>query len=216
MIEGKYIVIEGVDGAGTTTHTRILTEHLADRGLPVHSTREPSNGPIGTLLRQVLAGRVIVPGLHGGRPPSWSTMALLFAADRLDHIEAEVLPNLIDGVTVVGDRYDYSSVAYQSTTGDGEPDTIAWVLNLNRHARRPDLTVVLDLPASVASRRRFTRRAGREIYDDEDLQRLLATFYADVEKHFPSDNVVHVDANRPVEVVAADVRAHAERLLADL
>src|SRR5688572_15881873 len=114
MVEGSFIVLEGVDGAGTTTHTKILTETLRKRGLPVHPTREPSDGPIGVLLRQMLTGRVVVPGLHGPRPPSWTTMALLFAADRVDHVEAEILPNLMDGVSVISDRYVHSSVAYQS------------------------------------------------------------------------------------------------------
>jgi dTMP kinase len=117
MIEGQFIVIEGVDGAGTTTQTGLLVQALRGRGLPVRSTREPSDGPIGTMLRQILTGRIVVPGMSGTRPPTWTTMALLFAADRLDHLEAEVVPNLMDGVTVVSDRYDLSSIAYQSVSG---------------------------------------------------------------------------------------------------
>src|SRR5512139_742195 len=119
MIEGLFIAIEGIDGAGTTTQAKLLFDGLRARGLPVHLTREPSDGPIGVLIRQILTGRVVVPGLQGPRAPDWATMALLFAADRLDHVEAEIAPNLADGVTVVSDRYDYSSVAYQSVTAGG-------------------------------------------------------------------------------------------------
>lgn len=204
MIEGNFIVLEGVDGAGTTTHTRILQEALAKRGLPVHATREPSDGPVGVLIRQILTGRCVVPGIHGSRPPSWTTMALLFAADRVDHIEAEIVPNMMDGVTIISDRYDYSSVAYQSISS-GEEEVIAWVKTLNDHARRPDLTIVLDIPPEVAERRRIDRGRGRELYDDEEMQKRLATFYDTIEEHFPNDNVVHVDADRPIEAVAADV-----------
>ncbi|MEM9067322.1 MAG: dTMP kinase [Myxococcota bacterium] len=205
MIEGLFIALEGVDGAGTTTHTKILAKALRNRGLPVHTTREPSDGPIGMLLRQILTGRVVVPGMSGPRPPSWSTMALLFAADRMDHVEAEITPNLIDGVTVISDRYDHSSIAYQSITGGGTSDATAWVKELNRHARRPDLTIVLDIPPEVAARRRLERMRGREMYDGDELQQQLAGFYREIEAHFPKDNVVHVDADRDVEQVAADV-----------
>ena len=212
MIEGLFIALEGVDGAGTTTHTRLLTRSLEGRGLPVHATREPSDGPVGTLLRQVLTGRVVVPGLHGPRPPSWTTMALLFAADRTDHIESEIVPNLMDGVTVVSDRYVHSSVAYQSLSGGGEESAFAWVKAINQHARRPDLTIVLDIPPEVAATRRAERSTRRELYDDEDLQRVLAAFYREIDAHFPEDNIVHVDANRDLEVVAADVQ-HQVRVL---
>lgn len=212
MIEGNFIVLEGVDGAGTTTHTKLLADGLKSRGLPVHTTREPSDGPVGMMLRQILTGRIVVPGLRGTRPPSWTTMACLFAADRLDHCEAEIVPNLMDGVTVISDRYDYSSVAYQSITGGGEPDTIAWVKELNRHAKRPDLVIVLDIPPDVAAKRRLNRTTGREMYDDDGLQEQLASFYTNIDQHFPRDLVAHVDANRPVEEVAADVMRHVRKL----
>lgn len=212
MIEGVFIVLEGVDGAGTTTHTRLLSEALRKRGLPITTTREPSDGPVGVLIRQILTGRVVVPGISGNRPSSWSTMALLFAADRLDHLEATIHPNLMDGVTVISDRYDHSSVAYQSITGGGGDETVAWVRQINQHARRPDLTIILDVTPDEASRRRKERQTGREIFDDQELQSQLAGFYADIERHYPDDNVVHIDASREIEAVAADVLAEVERL----
>ena len=101
MIEGLFIALEGIDGAGTTTQLERLAGRLRERGLPVHRTREPSDGPIGTMIRQVLSGRIVVNGLQGPRPPSWTTMALLFAADRTDHVESEIVPNLMDGVNLV-------------------------------------------------------------------------------------------------------------------
>jgi dTMP kinase len=210
--EGLFIALEGVDGAGTTTHTGMLARALRERGLAVHTTREPSDGPVGVLIRQILTGRVVVPGITGHRPSSWSTMALLFAADRMDHIEATVHPNLMDGVTVISDRYDFSSVAYQSITGGGEPETVRWVREINRHARRPDLTIVLDVDPAEAARRRRERGTGHEIFDDLVLQQQLAAFYRDIEQHFPEDHVVHVDGTRPVEQVAADVLRAVEVL----
>jgi len=211
MIEGLFIVLEGVDGAGTTTHTKLLAEGLRERGLPVHPTREPSDGPIGVQIRQILTGRVVVPGIHGPRPPSWTTMALLFAADRMDHVESSITPNLMDGVTVISDRYYHSSVAYQSITGGGDRDAVQWVKELNRHARRPDLTIVLDVPDEVSLRRRDSRSAGREMFDDNDLQRQLARFYREMNEHFPGETIVRVNADRPVGEVAAEVMAHVRK-----
>lgn len=212
MIEGLFIVLEGIDGVGTTTHTRILTESLRARGLPVHTTREPSDGPIGVQIRLFLTGRIVVPGLQGPRPPSWSTMALLFAADRLDHVESSITPNLMDGVTVISDRYYHSSVAYQSITGGGDDETIAWVKEINRHARRPDLTIVLDVPDEVAQHRRTVRSAGREMFDDFELQQQLAKFYRSIAEHFPGEPIVFVDVDRDMDAVAGEIMGHVRRL----
>jgi len=206
VIEGLFIVLEGVDGAGTTTHTKRLAAALGARGLPMHTTQEPSNGPVGGMLRQILTGRIVVPGL-GGHPPSPATMALLFAADRMDHLEAEVLPNLRDGVTVVSDRYYHSSLAYQSTTGDQSEGSLAWLKEINRHARRPDLTLVLDVSPEVAKARRQSRRSA-EIYEDDALQVEISRFYADIERHFPSERIIHVNSDQPVDVVAAELLGH--------
>jgi dTMP kinase len=217
MIEGLFIVLEGVDGAGTTTHTRQLVASLASRGLPVHATREPSDGPIGVMIRQILTGRLVVPGLHGARPPTWKTMALLFAADRADHVESEIEPNLRDGVTVVSDRYYHSSIAYQTATApgsegaEGRAAVSSWVREINKHARRPDLTIVLDITPELAARRRAERGKGQEIYDDSELQRELTAFYQGIDAFFPDERIVHVDSSRSREEVAADVLAHVRR-----
>lgn len=200
MEPGHFIVLEGVDGAGTTTQTRWLAERLRALHVPVHVSAEPSSGPIGSLLRQALSGRVVMGGSAGASAPAWSTMALLFAADRLDHLDSELLPNLRDGVTVLCDRYDHSSVAYQSATGGG-PEAIAWLRELNRHARRPDLTLVLDVPPELATRRRSQRRSAAEIYDGAELQQRLCTLYASLERYFPGEPIVHVDASGTVEQV---------------
>lgn len=206
MIDGLFFVLEGVDGAGTTTQTRRLARTLGQRGLPVHTTREPSDGPIGVMIRQILTGRIVVPGMQGPRPPSWNTMALLFAADRADHVESEIEPNLRDGVTVISDRYYHSSIAYQSVTST-VGDVTGWVREINRYARKPDLTVVLDVPVDVAARRRAERSIGREIYDDLELQRELTEFYRDLDRHFPNERIVHVDSSRSEDDVAEAILA---------
>lgn len=212
MIEGLFIVLEGIDGAGTTTQAKRLFDSLRGMGLPVHLTREPSDGPVGVMIRQILTGRLVVPGLHGPRAPDWATMALLFAADRLDHVEAEIVPNLGDGVTVISDRYVHSSVAYQSVTSGGGDDTVAWVREINRQARKPDLTIVLDVSAEVAHARRADRARARELYEDDELQRKLADFYRAIDGTFPGERIVHIDGSAPPDEVAAQVLAAVRAL----
>jgi dTMP kinase len=144
LTAGRFVVLEGIDGSGTTTQVARLADRLRVGRVPVRATREPSDGPVGTLVRQVLTGRVIVPG---GRAPGWATMALLFAADRMDHVESEIEPFLASGGVVLSDRYDASSLAYQSVSSGAEArDAVEWIRSLNRYVRRPDLTLVLDLP----------------------------------------------------------------------
>lgn len=212
MREGLLIVLEGVDGAGTTTQSARLCDALRPK-LPVHSTREPSVGPIGGLLRQALTGRWVTPSSIGPRAPGWVTLSLLFAADRQDHLEAEILPLLAEGVNVVSDRYYHSSVAYQSISAGRGPDTIAWIQELNRHARRPDLTLVLDVPPAVAEQRRRAR-GSRELFDDLELQTRLAQFYAGLEEHFPGEPIVHIAGDRGPDEVAADVLREVQTVLA--
>jgi len=124
LIRGRLIVLEGIDGSGTTTQTERLVEHLRRRGRTAVSTREPSAGPIGRLLREVLLGHHRISrdvSLDG------QTMAMLFAADRFDHLQREVEPLLAAGNDVVSDRYLMSSLAYQAEEADRE-----WVALLAR------------------------------------------------------------------------------------
>jgi dTMP kinase len=209
---GAFIVIEGIDGSGSTTIVDRLVASLRAKSRAVHRTCEPSAGPIGSMIRQILSHRIVVPG---PRAPGWATMALLFAADRLDHLEAEVEPRLAAGTMVVSDRYDLSSLAYQSATapsGASDDVVVAWIRELNRRARRPDLTIVLDVSAEVAASRRQERGSAKELYEDLDLQSRLARAYADAEKLVPGDRVMHIDASQPVEAVLAATIAAVEQL----
>lgn len=213
LTKGAFIVLEGIDGAGTTTHSARLVQALEAAGHAAYLTREPSNGPIGTLIRQVLSRRLVVPTAEGPRPPGFATMALLFAADRMDHLEAEILPRLQRGEVVVSDRYDYSSVVYQSATSDDPEAVAAWTRELNRYARRPDLVLVLDVDVDEATRRRSSRRGEEEIFDADELQRRLASGYRALSRFFPEDRVVFVDASQPIEAVAEEVRRQVLALL---
>ena len=142
---GRFIVLEGVDGCGSTTQTKRLVEALATRGYDARSTCEPSDGPVGALIRQALEKR-LRDARGEARRFDWATLALLFAADRLDHVEATIAPALAAGAIVISDRYTLSSLVYQSVTApSGSEEPLAWIHELNRAARAPDLTIVLDV-----------------------------------------------------------------------
>lgn len=207
--EGVFVVLEGIDGSGTTTQAQRYAAHLRAQRRLVHVTHEPSAGPIGTQIRLVLRQRLLMPATHQAE-----TMALLFAADRLDHMAAEVEPLLRDGYVVISDRYDLSSLAYQSITAATssaeapssqrvETGTVEWIRSLNRFARRPHVTVVLDVSPDVAASRRRARGGVAEIYEDPDLQIRLGAAYGRAEDLVPGDRVIHIDGDRDQDEVGA-------------
>jgi dTMP kinase len=203
--KGRFIVLEGIDGAGTTTQCALLAARLRKDGTPVRTTREPSDGPVGGTIRQILAGRIVGAG---GRAPGWATMALLFAADRMDHVEAEIEPFVAAGGIIISDRYDASSLAYQSvSSGRGGESTVEWIRTLNKNAKRPHLTIVLDVPPEVAASRREARGDAAQLYEQNELQRALCVFYKDLQRHMPQDRVAVVDGSGTVEQVAEKVHA---------
>jgi dTMP kinase len=162
------IVIEGLDGAGTTTQVRRLVEHLNSRGQRAHGTREPSDGPVGKLIREMLTGGHAI----AGQAISQSTFGLLFAADRLDHLQREVEPKLLAGTWVVSDRWYHSSLAYQGTGADRD-----WITMLNARARRPDITVFLRVRPEVAAQRRMDAGRTQELFEDLEMQREVDAGY---------------------------------------
>lgn len=204
---GCFIAVEGIDGSGSTTHAKRLGDALADAGNDVRLTAEPTQGPVGSLIRQVLQHRVVMPGGNGSRSFAWSTMALLFAADRLDHLHSYVLPALEQGAVVITDRYDLSSLAYQSVTAPGGVDVLPWIRSLNARAIRPDLTIVLDVPPEVAAERRKQRGALEELFEGAEIQARLAAVYAEAEQLVAGDRLIHVAGAGPVGDVAAAVLA---------
>ncbi len=195
-MSGKFIVLEGIDGAGTTTQATQLVLALLARNVHAVRTHEPSIGPVGRQIRSLL---------RGGEQVDPETMALLFAADRLDHLTREVEPALARGAVVVCDRYDLSTLTYQSATHPEGEAILPWLQAINSRARRPDLTIVLDVPAGVAADRRASRGGAEELFETRELQRRLATMYDRASQLAPGDRVVHVNGSRSVEAVAGDV-----------
>ena len=202
--DGFFIVIEGIDGAGTTTQCERYAAYLRSKRRQVHITREPCDGPVGTLLRLGLSGRVTL-----GASYQAETMALLFAADRLDHVAHEIEPHLRDGAIVISDRYDLSSIAYQTATcrRDDRAGFETWVRELNRYAPRPDAIIVVDVSPEVAERRRHSRIGAVELYEESQLQRRLVQLYAEAERLAPNDRILRVDGEKDIDAVANAIAA---------
>ncbi|MBX3157261.1 MAG: dTMP kinase [Deltaproteobacteria bacterium] len=196
----RLIVLEGLDGAGTTTQTARLVEHLRARGTAAHGTREPSDGPIGKLLREMLTGGHAIAGTQIAQ----STFGLLFAADRLDHLQREVEPKLAAGVTVVSDRWYHSSLAYQGTGADRD-----WIGTLNGRARRPDLTVFLEVRPEVAAQRRVAAGRAQELFEDLRMQEEVAAGYKATiaELSAQGERIEVIDGEAPPDAVFAAIAA---------
>lgn len=196
---GLFVVLEGIDGSGTTTQAKLLAEALERRGTPVCLTAEPSTGPIGKLIRKALT-RQLEDGSGKEHSLSWSAMALLFAADRVDHVESVIRPALEQGQTVVSDRYVLSSLAYQSVTSPEGEGSVPWIREINGRAMRADLTLVIDVDPDVAAVRRAARGGPPEIFEVQEIQKRLAAVYARAEELVPEDRVVHVQDGTQDEV----------------
>ena len=168
----NFWVLEGLDGAGTTTQLKKLEQYMNDRNMPVFRTAEPTIYETGKFIRRVLSGEVKVPQ---------STVAYLFAADRDNHLnnpEYGIRAHLAQGRTVISDRYFFSSFAYQSIGFD--PDT---VLMLNSRFPFPELVLYVDTPVADCLSRIDSRGGDKEIYEKLDYQTAVHDNY---EKLFSS------------------------------
>ncbi len=194
-----FIVIEGVDGAGTTTQGDRLTAALERAGHRVHRTREPSDGEIGTLIRRALRHQTA----HRLTPRQ---VALLFAADRQDHCDNEIAPALARGESVVCDRYLGSSLTFQIIDGEGDFDA-SWVRSLNTPILEPDMTLLIDVPEDVAIGRIIARGKPIERFEvAETLRRVRARYLQVAHEEAEGLGVVHViDGTPEAESVAAAV-----------
>jgi dTMP kinase len=161
-----FIAFEGIDGAGSTTQAERLRTWMVRRGMEAYLTKEPSDGPIGSQIRLALSGRIEIDPI---------TLALLFAADRIDHVVRDVEPKRELGVNVITDRYLLSSLAYQALDAERQ-----WISSINQAAPPADLTILVDTPAEIGSRRIQRHRWHVELYEDLDRLSRVRTNYLDL------------------------------------
>jgi dTMP kinase len=181
--KGAFICIEGLDGSGKTTQAKLLAKKLRKSHHAVY-TAEPSQGKIGTFIRDSC--------LYGEKRLSSVIEALLFAADRIEHVENEVLPALNAGKLVISDRYLYSSLAYQGAAGL----SLEWIEKVNEHALKPDLAVFLDVDPKTVMRRLKFKKSVMEIME---TQQKVRDVYL---KFVAKGELIRLDGDRSKDEVA--------------
>jgi len=190
---GTFIVVEGADGAGTTTQAKKLAEKL-----DAYYTYEPAGNKVGEKVDEMISSEEHSP----------ETIALGFAADRMIHLEEEVISRLKDGDTVVCDRYYHSSLVYQPVLGAD----FKWVKELNREAVKPDLTVVLDVSAETGMSRVKERGEDGNIFEELDFQQKVVVKYRELEGQL-DERIEIVDSSLSKEEVFESVREKAETVV---
>jgi dTMP kinase len=186
--KGSFICIEGLDGCGKTTQAKLLAKKLRKSHNAVY-TAEPSRGKIGAFIRKRC--------LYNEKRGSTVVEALLFAADRVEHVENEVLPALREGRLVISDRYVYSSLAYQGAAGL----SLDWIEKVNAHTLKPDLAVFLDVDLKTVMNRLKSRKSVME--NMETLQKVRDVYLKFVAK----GDLVRIDGNRGKAEVAEALSA---------
>ncbi len=190
----RTVVLEGLDGAGTTTQAQLLADRLRANGTDVHLTCEPTDSPVGTLIRQAL---------HGSSALTPRTLAFLFAADREHHIfnpQDGLLHQIQQGRMVISDRYLFSSLAYQSV--DTPYNEVALLNSLFPY---PELIIYLDTPAEVCMER-LQARPTRDRYEEITFQRKVSTCYERSFEHLPTScTLLRFDGTASVKTLAQQI-----------
>lgn len=206
---GFFLTFEGGEGSGKSTQVRLLATNLAEAGWDVVTTREPGGSPVGEALRGVL--------LDGSVRGLGDEMeALLFAAARADHVDSLIRPALDAGSVVICDRFVDSTRVYQDAAQRKDPVLFSLVEAATTSGVLPDLTLLLDLPASEglarAAARRGSAQADRFEGEETELHEKRRDAFLAIAAAEPGRCRV-VDAARPVETVARDIRDIVTNLL---
>lgn len=195
---GKFIAFEGIDGSGKSTQIEYLTEKLKKENIYYYTTMEPTDSPIGSLIHQIMTGRVKTDN---------KVIAALFVADRLDHLLNDLngLKAKIDeGITVISDRYYFSSYAYHSVDMPME-----WVIQANDQCKqilKPTATVFIDVDPDTAIERIAKNRFHQELFEKKSrLVKVREKYFESFEKEKSEENIIIVDGNRSQEEIAKEI-----------
>jgi dTMP kinase len=187
--KGFFVCIEGLDKCGKTTQSILLVEALCKKGFDAIYTTEPSDREIGRFIRKyVLQRKDRVPTV---------IEALLFAADRSDHVENEIKPMLKKGRIVVSDRYVYSSLAYQGAAGL----SLDWIKEINNQVLKPDLAIYLDVPVEILMQR---YKSAQSVMEKIETQKKVEEIYL---KLVQEKELIRINGKRSMKEAAKDIQA---------
>lgn len=196
--KGRFIVFEGIDGCGKTTQISLLKKKIEQNGSRCFETKEPSDGPVGSMIRQCLTGRIKVDE---------STLAALFAADRLDHINNTtdgLSLKLNDGINVISDRFILSTYAYQSVRVP-----LDWVMNMNSLSAsscKPDYHIFIDVEPDVTLERMSKGRFHTELFENKKRLTEVRDRYLElIDKLKDTENIIIVDGNQDIDDISEEI-----------
>ena len=200
---GKFIVLEGIDGSGKSTQISELAKFLESKGEKVYKTFEPTDSPIGSIIKQIMTGRI---------KSDHKTIAGLFVADRLDHLQNDfngILHKLNEGITVISDRYYFSSYAYH-----GIHMPLEWVIaanSLSADMLRADVTLYIDITPEESIKRLNVGRWHVELYETTDNLRKVRNKYLEafeIEKE--RENIVIINGEKSPNEIQREIVSAVE------
>jgi dTMP kinase len=209
---GRFITLEGGEGAGKSTQAKLLAQKLEPLGVSVVLTREPGGSPGAEALRDIILSGKAAPFGPAGE-------ALLFSAARIDHIDRTIAPALNRGAWVISDRFADSTRAYQGAAGKLDPALIASLERVAIGDVRPDLTLILDLTVEKGMARAAARLGEGEKKDRFEREgaafhETLRQAFLDIARAEPGRCAI-IDADRPPQEVAQAIWACVRERLAD-
>jgi len=205
MTRGKLITVEGIDGAGKSSHLEFLRERVTARGHEVLLTREPGGTPFGARLREVV--------LH--HPTSALAEALAMFADRAAHVEADIEPALASGRWVICDRFSDSTYAYQCGGRGLDRGVVVALERLAHPGLQPDATFLFDLDPATARERQAERAAASDAFESRGLDYFVRVRNAYLERAREHASRIRViDASGSLDEVRRRLATRLEEILA--
>lgn len=203
MKKGYFITFEGADGCGKTTQLDLAAKFLNESGYSVQTTREPGALELGKQLREIL--------LHHKGIVSPNCEMFLFLADRAQHIDTFIKPNIENGEIVLCDRHTDSTVAYQGYGRGNDIEQIKFLNNIATSGLKPDLTLVFDVPVEIAQQR-VGKQKDRMESSGIEFHRKVREGYLEIAKSEPQ-RIKVIDADRTIDEIFADVKKNIANLL---
>lgn len=193
-----FIAVEGIDGSGKSTQTKLLAEKLEQNTVPFHHTCEPTKNPIGKMIREIFAGK---------QQADEYTIASLFLADRLEHIlnpNDGILSFLDKNINVISDRYYFSSYAYHSVHVEMD-----WIIECNKKCTellKPTATIFVDVSPEICMERITARNESLELYENlENLKKVRDNYYKSFELLKNKENIIIIDGNKSINEVSDSI-----------
>ncbi len=200
---GKFVVFEGIEGAGKTTQARLFYEALLKKGEKCIFTSEP--------YTESVTGKLIRELLKSGNPIDIRTLQLLFIADRSNHVESLIKPKLEEGYTVITDRYAPSTIVYGTSFGKKHGLKMSYLINSHKPMPGPDLLFFISIPPKQAFERLQSRNSVKERFDELKSLKVLDRNYEKLAKRYYPETWRKMDGSKAIDSIQADIMSEWER-----